>query len=195
MLRAIGSEAGNVEVAHTPAPASEIKIIAPGHLSEQILRSKAVLEGERKQVTVLFADIEGSTRLIQDLDSESAAGLLRMVTQEMMAAVHQYEGTVNKVLGDGIMAIFGAPIAHEDHAIRACYAALSIQSRIAGMSLATRRDYGVDVRIRVGLNSGDVIVRAINNDLTMDYDAIGPTVHLAGRMEQTASAGNMPLVI
>ena len=194
LMRAIGT--GNnqpADVAKDGRASTQIEIVAPCHLSKQVLRSKAALEGERKQVTVMFADIEGSTRIIQDMDSEDAANLLRTVVKEMMAAVHQYEGTVNKVLGDGIMAIFGAPIAHEDHAIRACYSALSMQTRIANLSLATRRDFGVDVRVRQGLNSGDVIVRAINNDLTMDYDAIGPTVHLAGRMEQTARAGTCRL--
>ncbi len=172
-----------------PASTGEIPIVAPRHLSEQVLRSRAALEGERKQVTVLFADIEGSTRMIADMDAETAAEVLRRAVTEMMAAVHQYEGTVNKVLGDGIMAIFGAPIAHEDHAIRACYAALAMQARIRDLSLRTRAEHGVEVQMRLGLNSGDVVVRSIHNDLTMDYDAIGPTVHLAGRMEQTAPAG------
>ena len=106
-----------------------------------------------------------------------------------MAAVHRFEGTVNKVLGDGIMAIFGAPLAHEDHAMRACFAALAIQRDIRTIAEDARHQFGVEVQIRIGINSGDVIVRAIHNDMTMDYDAIGPTVHLAARMEQMAIPG------
>ena len=172
-----------------------VEISAPQHLSEQILRSRAALEGERKQVTVLFADIKGSTELIADMDADAAASVLRSVVVEMMTAVHQYEGTVNKVLGDGIMAIFGAPIAHEDHAVRACYAALAMQTRLANLAPQIRREQGVELQVRQGMNSGDVVVRAINNDLTMDYDAIGPTVHLAGRMEQIAPPGGCWLTL
>ncbi len=187
MLKAIRDGQDNA------APQPEIPIVAPPHLSAHVLRSRAALEGERKQVTVLFADIVGSTRMIAELDAEDAANLLRQAVNEMMAAVHQYEGTVNKVLGDGIMAIFGAPVAHEDHAIRACYAALAIQARMDKLAIETRQKYGVDVQVRQGLNSGDVVVRSIHNDLTMDYDAVGPTVHLAGRMEQIAHSGTCRL--
>lgn len=185
-LRKMGGEPTVLETAPVP-------IVAPQHLSEQILNSRAALEGELKQVTVLFADIKGSTELIADMDAEAAASLLRRTVTEMMAAVHQYEGTVNKVLGDGIMAIFGAPIAHEDHAVRACYAALAMQARLARLVPQTRQEFGVELQVRQGINSGDVVVRAINNDLTMDYDAIGPTVHLAGRMEQIALPGTCRL--
>ena len=107
-----------------------------------------------------------------------------------MAAVHRYEGTVNQVMGDGIMALFGAPIAHEDHAVRACYAALAMQEAIRRYSEEVRRGHGVEVQIRVGLNSGEVVVRAIGNDLHMDYSAIGQTTHLAARMEQLAPPGS-----
>src|SRR5271154_6780205 len=109
----------------------------------------------------------------------------------MMGAVHRYEGTVNKVLGDGIMALFGAPIAHEDHAVRACYAALAMRSALREISEKTRRDFGVEVQVRTGLHSGEVVVRTIGNDLTMDYDAIGQTTHLASRMEQLALPGSI----
>ena len=179
------------EAAVTPASV----VAAPRHLSEQILRSRAALEGERKQVTVLFADIKGSTELIADMDAGTTAGVLRRAVAEMMAAVHQYEGLVNKVLGDGIMAIFGVPIAHEDHAIRACYAALAMQARLARLASDIRREHGVELLVRQGMNSGDVVVRSIHNDLTMDYDAIGPTVHLAGRMEQIALPGTCRLTL
>ena len=179
------------EAAVTPASV----VAAPRHLSEQILRSRAALEGERKQVTVLFADIKGSTELFADMDAGTTAGVLRRAVAEMMAAVHQYEGLVNKVLGDGIMAIFGAPIAHEDHAIRACYAALAMQARLARLASDIRREHGVELLVRQDMNSGDVVVRSIHNDLTMDYDAIGPTVHLAGRMEQIALPGTCRLTL
>jgi class 3 adenylate cyclase len=101
----------------------------------------------------------------------------------MMVAVHRYEGTVNQVLGDGIMALFGAPLAHEDHAMRACYAALAMQEAMRGYSAEVRRTHGVEVQMRVGLNSGEVVVRAIDNDLHMDHSAVGQTTHLAARME------------
>src|SRR5512132_2311673 len=104
----------------------------------------------------------------------------------MMAAVHRYEGTVNQVMGDGIMALFGAPIAHEDHAVRACYAALAMQASVKQYATEVQRSHAVPLQIRVGLNAGEVVVRAIGNDLHMDYSAIGQTTHLAARMEQMA---------
>jgi class 3 adenylate cyclase/pimeloyl-ACP methyl ester carboxylesterase len=166
---------------------------APRHLAELALRSRAALEGERKQVTVLFADVKGSLALIEHVDPEDARRILDAVLAVMTDAVHRYEGTVNKMLGDGIMALFGAPVAHEDHAIRACYAALAIQRAMQAEAARLRAAYGLEVSARIGLNSGEVLVRAIGNDLSMDYDAIGPTVHLASRMEQLASPGTSRL--
>src|SRR5207253_4705958 len=113
------------------------------------------------------------------------------VLVHMMDAVHRYEGTVNQVMGDGIMALFGAPIAHEDHAVRACYAALEMQASVTRYAEETWRAHGVTVQIRVGLNSGEVVVRSIGNDLRMDYTAVGQTTHLAARMEQTALPGSI----
>jgi class 3 adenylate cyclase len=165
----------------------------PPHLAEKILTSRSALEGERKQVTVLFADLKGSLELLADRDPEEARQLLDPVLECLMAAVHRYEGTVNQVLGDGIMALFGAPIAHEDHAVRACYAALAMQEAMRRYSVEVRRVHGVEVQIRVGLNSGEVVVRAIGNDLHMDYSAIGQTTHLAARMEQLAPPGTVRL--
>ena len=149
----------------------------------------SALEGERKQVTVLFADLKGSTELIHGLDPEAAQQLLDPALHLMMDAVHRFEGTVNQVLGDGIMALFGAPIAHEDHALRACYAALAMQTAMRAYTEEVRRTHGLELRIRVGLNSGEVVVRAIGNDLHMDYSAVGETTHLAARMEQFATPG------
>src|SRR6266536_1664708 len=161
----------------------------PRHLAEKILTSKGALEGERKQVTVLFADLKGSMELLADRDPEEARKLLDPVLERMMEAVHRYEGTVNQVMGDGVMALFGAPLAHEDHAVRACYAALDMQAAIRRWAEDARRSHGISVEIRIGLNSGEVVVRAIGSDLHMDYTAVGQTTHLAARMEQLATGG------
>jgi len=161
----------------------------PKHLAEKILTSKSALEGERKQVTVLFADLKGSMELLADRDPEEARKILDPVLEHMMEAVHRYEGTVNQVMGDGIMALFGAPVAHEDHAVRACYAALRMQESVKRYAEDARRTHGVNVQIRVGLNSGEVVVRAIGSDLHVDYTAVGQTTHLAARMEQLADPG------
>ncbi len=165
----------------------------PKHLAEKILTSKSALEGERKQVTVLFADLKGSMELLADRDPEEARKILDPVLERMMEAVHHYEGTVNQVMGDGIMALFGAPLAHEDHAVRACYAALRMQETVKQYAQAVRRAEAVSVQIRVGLNSGEVVVRAIGSDLHMDYTAVGQTTHLAARMEQLATPGSILL--
>jgi len=165
----------------------------PKHLAEKILTSRAALEGERKQVTVLFADLKGSMELLADRDPEEARKFLDPVLEHMMEAVHRYEGTVNQVMGDGIMALFGAPVAHEDHAVRACYAALRMQESVKRYAEGMFRSFGVPIQIRVGLNSGDVVVRAIGSDLHMDYTAVGQSTHLAARMEQMAQPGTILL--
>jgi class 3 adenylate cyclase/tetratricopeptide (TPR) repeat protein len=165
----------------------------PKHLAEKILNSKAALEGERKQVTVLFADLKGSMELLADRDPEEARKLLDPVLERMMEAVHRFEGTVNQVMGDGIMALFGAPLAHEDHAVRACYAALRMQDAVKHYAEVAQRGAGVPVQIRIGLHSGEVVVRSISSDLRMDYTAVGQTTHLAARMEQMAMAGTILL--
>jgi class 3 adenylate cyclase len=163
----------------------------PKHLAEKILTSKAALEGERKQVTVLFADLKGSMELLADRDPEEARKILDPVLELMMEAVHRYEGTVNQVMGDGIMALFGAPVAHEDHAVRACYAALRMQASLSALGEQLLRSQGVPIQVRVGLNSGEVVVRSIGSDLHMDYTAVGQTTHLAARMEQIAGPGSI----
>lgn len=178
---------GDTEWASTPLA------FTPHYLTEKILTSRTALEGERKQITVLFADIRGSMELIQGLDPEEARRILDPALHLMMEAVHRYEGTVNQVLGDGIMALFGAPLAHEDHAIRACYAALAMQRQMQRYTEEVRRSHGIAVRARIGMNSGEVVVRAIGNDLHMDYSAIGQTTHLAARMEQLAVPGSILL--
>ena len=177
----------------TTSHAQEPLAYTPSYLAEKILTSRSALEGERKQVTVLFADLKGSMELLADRDPEEARQLLDPVLERMMAAVHRYEGTVNQVMGDGIMALFGAPIAHEDHAMRAGYAALAMQAAIRTYAEDARRAHGITVQMRVGLNSGEVVVRAIGNDLHMDYSAVGQTTHLAARMEQLATPGSILL--
>jgi class 3 adenylate cyclase len=178
-------EAGSAPRARFGPPTS----YTPKHLAEKILSSQAVLEGERKTVTVMFADLKGSMELLADRDPEEARGFLDPVLTLMMEAVHRYEGTVNQVMGDGIMALFGAPLAHEDHAVRACYAALRMQESVKKYAEEVRRSHAAVIKIRVGLNSGEVVVRAIGSDLHMDYTAVGQTTHVAARMEQLADPG------
>src|SRR5262245_53610619 len=187
------ASADQAPAAPAPAPERAPRTYTPPHLAEKILIVRPALEGERKQVTVLFADLKDSTELIRALDPEAAQQLLDPAIHIMMDAVHRFEGTVNQVLGDGIMALFGAPIAHEDHALRACYAALAMQAAMRAYTDDMRRIRGLELRIRVGLNSGEVVVRAIGNDLHMDYSAVGETTHLAARMDQMAMPGSIRL--
>src|SRR5215813_3546099 len=161
----------------------------PKHLAEKILASRHLLEGERKQVTVLFADIKGSTRLLEGIDPEQAQKLIDPVLQLMMDAVHRYEGTVNQVLGDGIMALFGAPLAHEDHALRACYSALAMQEEMRRYRRRLGQSEKSGLHIGIGLNSGEVVVRSISNDLNVDYSALGHATHMAARMQELAVGG------
>ncbi len=163
----------------------------PKHLAEKILTSRAALEGERKQVTVLFADLKGSMELFADRDPEEVRKLLDPVLDHMMEAVHRFEGTVIHVLGDGIVALFGAPIAHEDAAVRACYAALRMQDTVKRYAEGVRQSEGIPIQIRVGLNSGEVVVRSIGSDLRMDYTVVGQTTNVAARMEQMAVPGSI----
>jgi class 3 adenylate cyclase/tetratricopeptide (TPR) repeat protein len=194
LLRAIAALAGAPPDRPEAADQPPSPKYAPAPLAAKILNARSSVEGERKQVTILFADVEGSTDLVQRLDAEEVSRLFDPLQNLMIAAVHAYEGTVNEVLGDGIMAIFGAPIAHEDHALRACRAALDMQAavrRMAGQSAPQSAAHAI--RLRVGLNSGEVVVRAINNDLTISYSAMGMTTHLAARMEQTAEPGTIQI--
>jgi class 3 adenylate cyclase/tetratricopeptide (TPR) repeat protein len=165
---------------------NSVEAYTPVHIAEKILTSRAALEGERKQVTVLFADMQGSMEVLVDRDPEEARKILDPVLERMMEAVHNYEGTVNQVMGDGIMALFGAPLAHEDHAVRASYAALRMRDAVKQYAEEIHRTRGIPIHIRVGLNSGQVVVRSIASDLRMDYTAVGQTTHLAARMEQMA---------
>jgi class 3 adenylate cyclase/tetratricopeptide (TPR) repeat protein len=160
----------------------------PRHLADKILHSKSALEGERKQVTVLFADVKGSMELSRQVDPERWHAILNRFFEILTEGVHRFEGTVNQYTGDGIMALFGAPIAHEDHAQRACYAALRLRDELRSYADELRLSEGLDFAVRMGLNSGDVVVGKIGDDLRMDYTAQGHTVGLAARMESVAPA-------
>ncbi len=188
-----GQALGEAAVSTPPAKFASPQSYVPTHLAERILTSRSALEGERKQVTVLFADLKGSMELLADRDPEEARKFLDPVLERMMEAVHRYEGTVNQVMGDGIMALFGAPLALEDHAVRACYGALWMQDQVKRYAEEAQRTAGVPIHIRVGLNSGEVVVRSIGSDLHMDYTAVGQTTHLAARMEQMAMPGSILL--
>jgi class 3 adenylate cyclase len=175
------------------APERDPRIYTPKHLADKILQSKSALEGERKQVTVLFADVKGSMELAGQLDPEQWHHILERFFEILTAGVHRFEGTVNQYTGDGIMALFGAPIAHEDHAHRACYTALHLRDRLRQYADELRTAPGVNFSFRLGLNSGEVIVGKIGDDLRMDYTAQGHTVGLAQRMEQLAPADGIAL--
>jgi class 3 adenylate cyclase/tetratricopeptide (TPR) repeat protein len=168
---------------------SFLQSIVPAELVERILRSGSAIFGERKHVTVLFADVRGSTALIDKLDPEEALGVLGPVLQVLMDAIHQHDGFVNQARGDGVMALFGAPIAIEDHAVQACRAALAMQAGIDELNRKT----GNQIVLRLGMNSGQVVIHSIGNNLTMNYDAVGKTVHLAARMEELAAPGTIVL--
>jgi class 3 adenylate cyclase/tetratricopeptide (TPR) repeat protein len=190
-----GQALGPPDAAALPARFDSPGAYIPPHLAQRILASRETLQGERKQVTVLFADMKGSMELLADRDPEDARRLLDAVIERMMDAVHRYEGTVNQVLGDGIMALFGAPLAHENHAVRACYAALRMQEDVGRYGDEMQRRFGVPVQIRVGLNSGEVVVGSIGSDLRMEYSAVGQTTHLAARMEQMAKPSSVLLTV
>jgi class 3 adenylate cyclase len=160
-----------------------------GHSQTAERPAAASLEGERKQVTVMFADVQGSMELAERVDAELWRALVDRFLGIVGEAVHRYEGTVNRFTGDGAMALFGAPIAHEDHACRACYAALDLRDALADYGLEVQRDHGLDFTARIGLNSGEVVVGAIGDDRGMDYTAVGHTVGLAARLEGLAEPG------
>jgi class 3 adenylate cyclase/tetratricopeptide (TPR) repeat protein len=179
---------------HAPQPAAPERAperaprdYTPKHLADKILQSKSALEGERKQVSVLFADVRGSMELAEQVDAEEWHSILDRFFSILADGVHRFEGTINQYTGDGIMALFGAPIAHEDHAHRACYAALQLAESLAAYAREVKRDRGLNFSVRMGINSGDVVVGKIGDDLRMDYTAQGQTVGLAARMQDLAS--------
>src|SRR5262245_37829377 len=165
----------------------------PRHLAERILTTRSSIEGERKLVTVLFADVQRSLELASRLDPELWHRILDRFFQILAREVHRFEGTINQYTGDGIMALFGAPIAHEDHALRACHAALALSSELRGLGQELRREHGLDFSVRMGLNSGEVVVGKIGDDLRMDSTAQGHSVGLAARLQQVAEGGRIYL--
>jgi class 3 adenylate cyclase/tetratricopeptide (TPR) repeat protein len=176
-----------------PATTREPRAYTPRHLVEKILASKSALEGERKSVTVLFADVARSMELAERLDPEEWHRVLDRLFRILADGVHRYEGTINQYTGDGIMALFGAPIAHEDHAERACAAALEMARQLGAFALNVQRESGLDLAVRMGLNSGEVVVGRIGDDLRMDYTAQGHVVGLAARVQQLAPPGGISL--
>jgi predicted ATPase/class 3 adenylate cyclase len=185
-----GTEVGAAE---TRSPERDPRSYTPKHLAEKILSSKSAVEGERKQVTVLFADVQRSMDLQESIDPEEWHGVMDQFFRILADGVHRFEGTVNQYTGDGIMALFGAPISHEDHAQRACFAALHLTKRIEEYARDLKREKGLIFSVRMGLNSGEVVVGKIGDDLRMDYTAQGHTVSVASRMEQLAGPGKIYL--
>jgi class 3 adenylate cyclase/tetratricopeptide (TPR) repeat protein/energy-coupling factor transporter ATP-binding protein EcfA2 len=163
----------------------------PKSIADKILDTRSSIEGERKLVTVLFADVANYTSISEKLDPEEVHQIMDGCFKVLMDEIHRYEGTIDKFTGDGVMALFGAPVAHEDHAQRACYAALAIQRAIEEYGEKIQKECGVEFKMRVGINSGPVIVGSVGNDLRMDYTAIGDTTNLASRMETNAKPGTV----
>jgi class 3 adenylate cyclase/tetratricopeptide (TPR) repeat protein len=173
----------------TPPTARPIAAYTPKHLADKVLRARSAIEGERRQVTVLFADIAGFTSLAEGRDPEEIHRIIDRCFEAITAEVHRFEGTINQYTGDGVMALFGAPIAHEDSARRATHAALGIQRAIGDVSREVEADHGPAIRMRIGINTGPVVVGRIGDDLRMDYTAVGDTTNVAARLQQAARPG------
>jgi class 3 adenylate cyclase len=184
---------GTPELTSAPAPdqAREPLVYTPKHLAEKILTSRSALEGERKQVTVLFADVAGFTTLAEQLDPEVVHDMINRCFEGITAEVHRFEGTINQYTGDGVMALFGAPLAHEDSPRRAVHAALGIQRAIGDVAQALQAERGLNLQMRIGINTGLVVVGKIGDDLRMDYTAVGDTTNLAARLQQMAQPGSV----
>src|SRR5919197_1413855 len=175
----------------TPLQAQAPLAYTPKHLAEKILTSRSALEGERKQVTVLFADVVGFTTLAEQLDPEIVHDIINRCFEGITAEVHRFEGTINQYTGDGVMALFGAPLAHEDSPRRAVHAALGIQRAIRDVAQALQAERGLSLQMRIGINTGLVVVGKIGDDLRMDYTAVGDTTNLAARLQQMAQPGSV----
>ena len=174
-----------------PVDYSKPHSYTPKFLADKILTSRSSIEGERKLVTVMFADVSNFTAISELLDPEDIHQIMDGTFQILMFEIHNFEGTINQFTGDGVMALFGAPVAHEDHAQRACLAALSIQRALQEYSEQVKANYGVNFALRIGLNSGPVVVGSIGDDLRMDYTAVGNTTNLADRMQKLAQPGSI----
>ena len=185
-----GHELGKTKVT-SPINYSEPESYTPKFLADKILTARSSIEGERKLVTVLFADVANYTAMSDKLDPEEIHEIMDECFKILMDEIHKYEGTINQFTGDGVMALFGAPVAHEDHAQRACYGALSIQKALENYREKIKHDYNIDFKMRIGLNSGPVVVASIGDDLRMDYTAVGDTTNLASRIESIAGPGTI----
>ena len=163
----------------------------PKFIADKILTTRSAVSGERKSVTVLFADVANFTSIAERLDPEEVHEIMDGCFKILMGEIHQREGTVNQFTGDGVMALFGAPLAAEDHAGQACRAALAIQKSLIAYGLEIKNRFGAEFSLRIGLNSGPVMVGAIGDDLRMDYTAVGDTTNLASRMESLAEPGTI----
>src|SRR5213594_3169790 len=190
-LQAAPPQAAPAPTPRAPAAAPSIATYTPKHLADKILKSRAAVEGERRQVTVLFADVAGFTTLAERLDPEDVHRIINRCFELITAEVHRFEGTINQYTGDGVMALFGAPIAHEDAPRRAAHAALGIQQALLDYSRELEGGGGPAIRMRIGLNTGPVVVGRIGDDLRMDYTAVGDTTNVAARMQQTARPGSV----
>lgn len=166
------------------------QVYTPRHLAEKILTSRSAMEGERKVVTVLFCDLQGSTAMAERFGPEPMHDLLNSFFELALSAVHGYEGTVNQFLGDGFMALFGAPVAHEDHALRAALAALDLRQSLSTFNAARATD-GIALHVRIGINTGPVVVGGIGDNLRMDYTAVGDTTNLAARLQSLADPNTL----
>jgi class 3 adenylate cyclase/tetratricopeptide (TPR) repeat protein len=163
----------------------------PKHLADKILTTRSSIEGERKLVTVLFADVANFTSISENLDPEEVHRFMDGCFKVLMEEIHRFEGTINQFTGDGVMALFGAPLSHEDHGRQACQAALAIQKCMGSYGEGIKKEYGIEFKMRIGLNSGPVVVGSIGDDLRMDYTAVGDTTNLASRMESMARPGRI----
>jgi len=172
-----------------PIDLNQPQSYTPKHLADKILTTRSSIQGERKLVTVLFADVADFTAISERLDSEEVHQIMDGCFKILMDEIHRYEGTINQFTGDGVMALFGAPVAHEEHAQMACHAAVAIQRAMGEYEEKLRKEYGVAFKMRIGLNSGLVVVGSIGDDLRMDYTAVGDTTNLASRMESHARPG------
>ncbi len=177
--------------ASPPIDYSKPQSYTPKFLADKIMSDRILIEGERKLVTVLFADVANYTSMAEKLDPEEVRQMVDGCFHILMGEIHKWEGTITQFTGDGAMALFGAPIAHEDHAQRACYAALSIQKAMVEYGEKVRKERGLDFKMRIGLNSGPVVVGSIGDDLRMDYTAIGDTTNFAARVEQATKPGEV----
>src|SRR5437667_6963878 len=190
-LQAAPPHAAPAPTPRAPVAAPSIATYTPKHLADKILKSRAAVEGERRQVTVLFADVAGFTTLAERLDPEDVHRIINRCFELITAEVHRFEGTINQYTGDGVMALFGAPIAHEDAPRRAAHAALGIQRALGDYSRELESGGGPAIQMRIGLNTGPVVVGRIGDDLRMDYTAVGDTTNLAARMQQNARPGSV----